>query len=258
MSEASPFSETVRALAAAERGDRHPAPEILLAYHGQRLDEVEHDAVQGHLAACPACTEFVLEIGRSEEAGASTDPEVERALAAIHERLGAMGRPPTTARRWPVLLPLAALFAFAALGLGAFVVQQAARLDVQQGQITALEAELAALPKPDHSFEIVSLQPADELVRGARPPVIDGPVLLVLNHLATGADVEYRAELRTASGQKVWSWNGMRPTAIGNFTVELPASLRHPGRYKIDLYRLDATPKLEASFELELVDELAN
>ncbi|MDA8019826.1 MAG: hypothetical protein MPN21_20485 [Thermoanaerobaculia bacterium] len=47
----------------------------------------------------------------------------------------------------------------------------------------------------------------------------------------------------------------MRPTKAGNFTVDLPASLRETGGYRIDLFRLEEyQPVLEASFDLTLTN----
>ena len=245
------------------RGEAHPEPETLLAYHEGDLAADERDAVQEHVVSCAACTGFVLELVRSESPGPPADPEIERALAATFERIGAAPgvvaagsemRPSTRRRR---LLP--AMLALAGFALALFSVAQVIRRGAWREPNADSEA-VPADPAERHGFEVVDLQPTERGNGVEAVPVAGGaPVVLVLHHPVPDPPAAYRAELRRpTTGELVWVWRDVQPTSAGSFTVELAAGEAAPGRYRIGLLRLDdGVPVPEARFEVELVDPQA-
>lgn len=254
MSDPATFSDLARRVAETERG-AHPEPEDLLAYHEGHAGE-DHDRIQEHLALCAECADFVLEMKRADEQTAA-DLEVERALRHVRGRIDTepseekpaspapfpaavpSASPAPAKLRW---LPVAALVV-AALGM-AFALRQSMLL-------TTVESELARERGQNHSFEIAALEPTSSPTRGPEPPTVESQVrVVVLNHLASKPSATYRAELRGADDELIWTWDQMRPTRLGNFTIRWPAQEPIGPTFRIDLFRLEPNgPVREASFD---------
>jgi hypothetical protein len=74
----------------------HPDPDTLFEYHAGELSAADADAVQGHLALCPACAQAVLDFemfphldAASEEDDVPTAEEIEAGWADVQARLAA-------------------------------------------------------------------------------------------------------------------------------------------------------------------------
>lgn len=245
------FSAALEAVLAQARGEEHVEVEQLVAYRHGRLPAEEADAVQDHLAACRECADLLLELeGFEEEAAEPKDRgvvefETEVAWRGLRPRLDArpaVAEPRTAPREKPrapwLAWGLAASFLLAALGLAAWV--------------AGLRSELRGLREPQLNLPIVSLV-APGFARGeGEEGVVRGGgerFVVILNPPATPRDVVHGVEIRDAQGSLVWSGEGLQPTGLGNFHLELSRRLLPPGKYRIRLYANEATI---AEFELEV------
>lgn len=275
-----PLPHPLRALAAERQSIGHPGPELLVAYHEQGLEPEEREVLQDHLAVCPECAHAVLDMATFPEVEPMGDDPVAslslgEELAQVQRRIGidpTADRAPSMLSkagghrsrsvRWLELrsLPLAAIFAFLAVGLGAFVGFQGWKLGQLERQIESMQAELSQGESSGHSFEIVSLKPlGTDGVRGEIPALPaasgegGGPIPLILNFYAR-EEVGYEAHLLDAEGHLLRVWKDLRPTSKKNLTLLLPPPLQRPGTFGLVIYRPGADrDSPEASFRYQIL-----
>ena len=255
MSDPATFTEMVQNLSESRRGTSHPGPELLLAYYERDLDDGKRASVQGHLAACSQCADFVLEMSRADREGARLDdPEVEAALFSVHETLG-LEPAKTAAVSWTTPVWIAAALALVAFALGIVAWRQQVLLGAQSRKLALIaENGVADGGIAGHSFEIVSLEPSSTALRGPSITLSERSVLLVLNHLASRPDGTYSAELRD-DDKPIWEWTRMKPTSMGNFTVRVPESLEPGKTYDLQLFLEGDGKKIpEAAFRFSTGD----
>lgn len=227
----------------------HPPPDELLAYHEGRLSADDVERIQEHLVQCGACSGVVLDFARfprlepPDESHRLSGAEVEERWQSLERELGARRRP--LWRRSEVLLPLAALFFFATLGLALWV--------------SALRQEVDALRAPRGDVYVMAdLRPDGGATRGGTdarrlPPWAERVVVLLA--LAPGADYgTYEVELSREGGGGGLSTLPVFQTPEGGFAVEVPADLvESPGRYRFELYGLEGGRRESlAEYSLEI------
>lgn len=233
----------------APRPSEHPAPDELLAYHEGRLSGDAAERVQEHLARCEACSGAVLDFAGfpglepPDESHRLSRTEVDARWRSLERELDARRRP--VWRRSEVLLPMAALFFCATIGLALWV--------------SALRQQVDALRGPRGDVYVMAdLRPDGGATRGGAdarrlPPWAERVVVLL--GLAPGADYgSYEVELSRAEGGGR-STLPVFQTPEGGFAVEVPADLvDSPGRYRFELYGLDGGRRerlAEYSLEIE-------
>lgn len=226
------LDQAIRRMAAEDRRTRtdHPDPEELLAYHERRLPEAEAERVRDHLAGCPECARVVLDF----EAFPDLEPpseeyrllpaEVERERRALKARLEARSRP--VWKRHQVLLPLAATFLLAALGMGAWALALQERLERATG------------PRGD-VWIAADLRPTSEPLRGpeptARVPEWADRAILLLS-LRPGQQHEaYRVDVVGPEGRLLVSDLPVQRAPDGYLAVDVPRDLLEPGELRLEL-----------------------
>lgn len=227
----------------------HPAPDELLAYHEGRLSAAASERVQDHLVHCEACSGVLLDFASFPRLEPPDDShrlsarEVEARWRSLERELGARRRP--LWRRSEVLLPLAALFFFATIGLAFWV--------------SALRQQVGALRAPRGDVYVMAdLRPDGGATRGGAdarrlPPWAER--VIVLLGLAPGADYgSYEVELSRPEGGGLATLP-VYQTPEGGFAVEVPADLvDSPGPYRFELYGLEGGRRerlAEYSLEIE-------
>ena len=281
MTDHNPLADEMKRLAATRRGDEHPPPDTLLAYHLGILEGERVTALREHLAVCPQCARAVLDMAEFpdvEPRPGAFDPAEpgEREMAALEERIAALGpaddpaptpanesvpRPANAPEIGPMRLAapyLAAALVLVCLGLVWRLAVLDSKLGEARSSVARLEEALAAQAAVDHSFEIVSLQPigAGE-ERGAAETTVFGSdrsfVPLVLN-VYLRENGPYSVGLVDAAGKTWHRWSGIEPTSRKNLTLMLPPVDWPPGDYELRVTRpgdgSDAPPL--ARFPLEI------
>lgn len=258
-------------LATERRGEGHPAADRLLAYHERTLPPGERESLQDHLAVCPRCARTVADMAAfpdvaspgfeepvaEEELGEELDRLRRRIAGAVPGQPDSPRRATAGGQRWALLL--AAGLAVALVALAGWSALQSKRLDLQRQRIAELEVGSSPGPRPDHSFEILSLMPQGTgAVRGEARTVVavaarrDTAVPVVLN-FHRREEASYEAELMAPSGEVLRTWRPLEPTSRGNFTVLLPPSVSSPGDYEVRLFRRDENARVaEARFHFRL------
>lgn len=233
---------SIRALAAESRRGLapHPSPDELLDYQAGDLSPQQREGIQDHLALCPECARAVLDLSRfpdvepARQEDRLADADVAAEWRRFRERAGvapALHRPPRVSRFASPRLAyaLAASLLLAVLGLSLW--------------ISRLRGEVRALAEPTVNVVVADLVPreqagersaGDEETIGV--PAWADRLLLILNLAEAAADGEYRVVISTVDGTRLWSRRGLRPSADGNFTLEVPRRLLPAGPYRIRLY----------------------
>ncbi len=220
----------LRELAAEERrrlGGEHPDPEVLLAYQQEDLPEAEAERIRDHLALCRECGELVLDFaafpGLEPPAGG---PRVDR--REIRERWrelqAAMGGARMPAwRRSAVVLPLAAAFLVAALGLGAWNV--------------SLRERLTEATAPRGIVPVFDVSPESRVTRGTSRNTLQLPATAdrVVVSLLVGEPRDfpaYEVDLTDAGGRRLVAGLEVRraPPPGEGFSPELPGAAAGAGR----------------------------
>lgn len=231
----------IRGLAAeARRGlEPHPSPGELLDYQAGDLAEEERERLQDHLALCPGCARTVLDLSAfpDVEPLREEDRLADSALASewrrFQDRAGAAPAPRRPALFFPPRL---------AWALAASLLLAVAGLSIRVGR---LRDEVNTLSGPRVNVLVADLVPRDEAVERSpdgeeaiRVPEGAERLLLVLNLAEAPSYPGYRIEIAALGGTRIWSHEGLRPSADGNFTLEVPRRLLADGRYVIRLYGL--------------------
>ncbi|MGD2115281.1 MAG: zf-HC2 domain-containing protein [Acidobacteriota bacterium] len=231
------------------RAAGHPDPDELFAYHEGRLSRSSAERVQEHLVHCADCSAAVLdfaEFPHLEPPDASlrlSEAQVEERWRSVEREIASRRRP--LHRRSEVLLPLAALFFFATIGLGLWV--------------SALRQQVDALRGPRGDVYVMAdLRPGGGATRGeptARRLPAWAERAVVLLALAPGADYpSYEVEVSGPDGGGRLATLPVYQTPEGGFAVEVPARLlASPGRHRFALYGLEGTGReLLAEYPLRI------
>lgn len=253
--------------------DAHPAADTLLGYHHGTLPAAEEEALQTHLAGCPACVRLLLALDSfsapvtvEEVAAAGTREGVEATLARLpRETTPATAAPPFSRSRATPYLPLAAALLLAALGLSFFLFhlwqRDAAELSQLRDQYATLETRLADRSQPRTDLPIVDLFPTgfSRQVRLDRPrvdvPAAADAVMLILAPSAPVPGTLLRLRLLDGAGEE--RWTGMAtPNEAGSLTVLLPRGTLTSGPYELQLEAPDPTVASDRfPFELDFHSE---
>lgn len=227
----------IRALAAEDRRglEPHPSPDELLEYQAGELAGEERERLQDHLALCSRCTRAVMDLAsfpdveplREEDRLADSD------LAAEWRRFQESGGAATSPQRPPAGSLASSRFAYA---LAASLLLAVIGLSIWIGRLREEAAE------PRVNVLVADLVPREEAVERStdgeetiRVPGWADRLLLILNLAEAPSYSEYRVKIATPEGREVWSRRGLRPSADGNFTLEVPRGLLTRERYAIRL-----------------------
>jgi len=211
--------------------ENHPSPDDLLAYHEGTLPDERRDRVQEHLVVCEECSQVILDfaafprIEPRDESARMSPQELEDQLRELEV---ALGRRRPVWQRHQVLLPLAAAFFTAAVGLGAWSL--------------SLRQTVATLRGPSADVYVATeLRPDEMQTRGGietiEVPAWSRQVVFLLNILPAeeaydsyGVDVFAPGRGRTLTGFPV------QPPDDGGFTVMVPRAALEPGEVRIELF----------------------
>lgn len=217
----------------------HPSPERLLDYHQRKLSPAVADRVLDHLVDCERCSRVVLDF---EAFPHLEPPSPEHRLdpAELEERWRDLERAVAEQavpswRRRQILLPIAAVFLAAAVGLGLWG--------------ATLYREVSALRGTGGGLEVVAdLLPTTEGTRGGERTVHPAAeaerfvFVLVDPGGAPGrgptdaAGPPYAVDLVTADGEVVLEGVPVLRGRSGDFTLALPAVAVPDGAYRVKLY----------------------
>lgn len=225
--------------------DGHPTPELLAAYHEDRLPPEKEGEIQEHFVECAECPELMLDLDRfaSKEIPASlmedlSDTRVDRAWRRLRRQLLAditvprfprprllwLKRPALAWGMVGVLLP-------STVGLGGWAVSLNGKLRLQK------EPELNA-PFATVFPEVVrrgSVEP-----REVRVPADAWKVVLAFDPpVEKAVSADYRLEIREPGGKDVWKRAGLRKNEDGWFSVGLPRHFLEEGEYTIRVVGID-------------------
>jgi len=263
----------------------HPAAEKLAAY---ALGEISGEAAEpllDHLALCPACADFVLEVARAPAstpapapvpgrgAGDAPGPEALSAAAVasgwegIRRQLVARGLlPPAPAPPIAFKRPPPRRFRLAALGSPYALAATLAALAVGLGLWNlSLRRELAERSLPRMEARVVDLFAEAWRAEGGEGEEISlaHPTTLLLHLVDPPASV--RVEIRRAgdppSAPPRWQQEqrrgaGRTENAGGDLTLLLPEGSLPAGSYRIDVLDLAGSPPvLCGSYELRVADD---
>jgi anti-sigma factor RsiW len=219
--------------------DGHPTPELLSAYHEDRLSPERDGEIQEHFVECPECPELVLDLDRftapeAAEAGRDelSDTWVDGAWRRLRSRLATEGRPARPRLR-RLAGPVSA-WSMAALLLPCTVVLWV--------RVDALGAEVRDLRAPQLNPPWRDVE-SPGVLRGGTPPPWEVEVpaaarqfLLVLHPASPPASLEpreYHLEIRTGAGEDVWSGPGLVRSGEGSFVVGVSRRLLPAGDYRL-------------------------
>lgn len=269
--------QTLGALA-AELRDEHPLPTILRAYSEQELPPEDFVQVRSHLAVCPECARAILDMADFPEiepmagdrvAAIDLDEELRRVTSRLESASAPTSKESvpipfaTKPRATPSLLrkflPLAAMAALA-LGAVGFMVRLERQTESYRQELLALREAMGREQETEHSFEIMSLIPAEAgTTRGianispAAATAQARALPVILNLYPQPGSRDYRAQLLDASGVMLKSWNALAPTSKKNFTIFLPSYLLLPGRYEIRLIqKVEGQEEIVTRFPFEI------
>lgn len=228
--------DAIREMAAQDREalGEHPDPVTLLDYHEGKLPAAATERLQEHLALCPECSQTVLDFAEfphlepRTEAHRLTPADVERQRRALATRLETEARP--SWQRHELLLPLAAAFLLAAVGLGVW----GARL---QSRLAGLEG-----PRGDE-YVLGALLPEGSGVRGGEPRKIPSWARRVHVYLSLppgeGELPAYEVDAVSEDGHRLLSGFRVERSPEGIFVLVLPRDELAEGKYRFDLYGIE-------------------
>ena len=230
---------------------QHPDPETLLAYHERTLSEAEADRVQEHLVGCPECAQTVLDFAAfpdleppSEEHRLSP-AEMARRWRDLEARIAEERLP--WWRRSGVLLPLAAVFLVASVGLAVW------------GAL--LQNRIAELEGPRGDVFVIGLAPGSGQLRSGGdahgvPPWGRQIQLLLAYPGVVEEGAAHEVDVIAARGRRVVSGEPVWRSRDGQFAVTVPRAALPPGAYTVELHqRADGVRRTIATYKLTLAGE---
>jgi hypothetical protein len=247
-----PFEESLRALAARRRsGEKHPAPEELVAYRAGDLTAEEDDRIQEHLTQCRDCARLLLDLAEFEQltpppeelgpVDARAEASWQRLRSRLKDEEEPEEEPPVLQHRPRPRVPLwrkpAVPWALAA-GLALCVVGLGLRTATLQQQVGVLSA-------PKIGIALVDLYPESErTTRGDAPQVekVGASSVLFLHLPERPAESPvfetYELEVVPASGKDSVFKLPPAQGQDGSLTLQLPPTPLPPGPYTAHLYGL--------------------
>lgn len=227
----------------------HPDPETLLAYHEHALAELEADRVQEHLVHCPECAQAVLDFAAfpaleppSEEHRVTPD-ELQRRWRDLQVAIAEQERP--WWQRHQVLLPLAAAFFAAAVGLavwGTALRERVAELEGPRGDVYVLDTL-----RPEGSGGLRGGEPSEIPPWATRVHVY---LPLPPGEKDYGA---YEVDAASAAGRRVLSGLRVRRSPDGVFVLDLARGELPEGEYRFELFGVeDGARSLLATYPLSI------
>lgn len=245
--------EGIRAAKRRELGEP-PTPEELLAYRDGRLDAAAREVVEAKIAVYPEAARALADLAVipdiEPEPPELSDEDIEARWQAVRPRLTA--RPQPSPGGWSRLGQLAAAAVLVlTAGLTGYV--------AGRGSGTS---PASPPPGPSINVTIAELAPLEE--GGVRSsPVVEMPSgseeLVLVLRLPDAEDLtSHTAEILDAQGARVWTREGLRPTALGTLQLAFPRGTLAPGTYRIEIFgdlRGERTPV--ASYELRMEEGAA-
>ncbi len=253
----------------------HPSSDLLLAYHGRELVEVEAEALREHLALCPECAQRALDLaslsGRAARDGDAESPAVapmarpleaaeawedtRRALAAEGLFHASHAAPPEAESRFSRSSLFGPRLAYAA---AAVLLLTSVGLSLR---LADAGRNLAELERARANVVLVDLHPlaasaprADDLPPPEVAIAAGEDLVLILHLLDPGTYDRYRAEAFDAQRRTLWSTDALRRSPEGDFTLLLPRRQLAAGRYLIRLHGLEGErADLLAEYHLRFV-----
>jgi hypothetical protein len=219
--------------------DGHPTPELLAAYHEDRLPPEKDGEIQEHFVECPECPELVLSLDEfaSKEVPVTvmndlSDTRVDWAWRRLRGQLLREITVPRIPRPRLLWLKRPAL----AWGMVGVLLPSTAGLGIQ---VRSLMTDLQLLEKPEIAPPSTTIllpsvtRSAEQEPAGYEVPPGAPRFLLKLESPAEEALPAYRLVIRTAHGQDVWAGDGLTRTEEGMFEVRLTRRFLPAGDYKI-------------------------
>jgi len=262
------LDKSVKAIMAARREElgEPPTPDELLAYRDGRLDPAERQRLEARIAVYPDAARALADLAAfpAVEPAPGTpelsDEEIGARWQAFRERLP--GRVPSLP--WPLSprgregekreekergggfslkLAAAVLAALAIGGAAGYFGGRASR----------------EVPGSAINVNIAELTPVEEGGSRSTPAVLEVPegseeLVLVLATPVQKDFSDYEAEIVDAKGARLWSRQGLRPTAMGTFQVSFRSGALTPGTLHVRLFGREGTVRtLLGTYEVTLV-----
>lgn len=281
------FVNSLRAIMAAKREElgEPPAPDELLAYRDGRLDPAARERLEARIAVYPEAARALADLAAfpeiepapgvldvsPEEVGARWQtfrqklaqlpesrppvppvqelpdgPPAPVATAPVLRHEPRASRAPRESRDHPARRLAAAASVALAVGLGSGFL--AGRASLGPGSDSSINVEITELnPVEEGGERAPGSSAAVELPEGSEE------LVLVLNLDDPGEFPGYEAEIVDAEGARVWSRDGLRPTAVATFHLSFRRSVLDPGVYRIDLFGRDGAERRPvARYELRI------
>jgi hypothetical protein len=242
----------------------HPSPAKLSAYAEDELGPRDAEAVQEHLALCPSCARFYLDLttfpalDAGEAATALSRDQEREDWAALQDRLAELQGPVEVPPLEEVSAPEAGVETAAALPLTEKRpvpwYRSVSVLQLLSASLLLISMALGAWSfslfmkrgQPKLNMEIVDLRPVSDIDRGGpgvaaveEVPAGASSYVFILLSADGGSASEHSVEVADAeqpAGEVLWSGIGLRRREAGSFSLEIPRHLLSPGRYRIRLF----------------------
>ncbi|HEV7784446.1 MAG TPA: hypothetical protein VGQ28_03860 [Thermoanaerobaculia bacterium] len=252
-----------------------PSPEELLAYRDGRLEPEERQWMEARIAVYPDAARALADLaafpevepapGRPELSDLSED-EIGARWQAFRQRLPEL---PVLERQKDPPEPVQALPRFkTGVERGGYrssflKLAAAALIGLAVGWAAGflggrLSREQASGPESAINVKIAELTPDEESGSRSAPAPLEMPEgseeLVLMLGIPVQKDYSlYEAEIVDAKGARIWTREGLHPTALGTFQVSFRAGVLQPGTLRLRLFGRDGKARtLIASYELRL------
>jgi hypothetical protein len=215
-----------------------PSPEELLAYRDGRLDPEERQRLEERIAIHPDAARALADLAAfpNVEPAPGTpelsDEEIGARWQAFREKLPELPAPAPVieigSRRgssFPLKLAASVLVSLAIGGIAGFLGGRSSR----------------DLPESAINVTIAELTPEEESGARSAPSILEMPegaeeLVLVLSVPVQKDFSDYEAEIADGQGVRIWTREGLLPTAMGTFQVSFRAGTLKPGLLHLRLY----------------------
>lgn len=229
-----------------EKYGEPPTPEELLAFRDGRLEPQERERIAARIALDPDSARALADLAAfpAVEPAPGTrelsEEEISAGWQAFLQRLPARPPIPTVSNLVPAVAkprrrwrhPGARLAAAALVGLGVGWVAGFAGHSWRGRPGPTINTQIEELAPLEGEGDVRSAPSGLTLTEGAEE------LLLVLGARGAGERdfPQYEVEVEDPAGRRVWSRNGLRPTALGAFHLSFHRGDLPPGSYRIALY----------------------